>query len=237
MTLENICLPTLGMLKLLTRIEMSIPGWSLPARTSKDTFGFQPNILWALLLSPCRCSCCWNKKEITQERKRQKNKQSGFRLCVTISLSLSLSPPLPLSGRRQRSEILAVINPLSWLFNHAFVQTSLFVPDGPGHDELWDSCGTTFPTSSEASPPPPFPCWVLPRVRHPAQAWVRPRRQKQTLASTDAFLAWAHISGPPQRGLIEYIYGNEMDAQKSFCQLQLDVLSSNLDAFLCPHAV
>lgn len=154
MTLENICLPTLGMLKLLTRIEMSIPGWSLPARTSKDTFGFQPNILWALLLSPCRCSCCWNKKEITQERKRQKNKQSGFRLCVTISLSLSLSPPLPLSGRRQRSEILAVINPLSWLFNHAFVQTSLFVPDGPGHDELWDSCGTTFPTSSEASPPP-----------------------------------------------------------------------------------
>lgn len=43
---------------LLTIIKMQIPALSLSIRTSNVAFGFHPKTLWALLLSPCRKSCC-----------------------------------------------------------------------------------------------------------------------------------------------------------------------------------
>ena len=85
------------------RIMMPIPGWSLTARTSKVTFGFQPKVFWALLLSPCRKSCWWMKGDNAGEKERKINSQDWA--CASQSLSLSRL------GRRRRSGILAAINP------------------------------------------------------------------------------------------------------------------------------
>lgn len=177
MTPENTSLPGLMERKILTKIKMQIPA-CVPRMSPL-----------ASILRPCGPYCCrlvgspvvGKKWDNGGEREKEKQTVSFEPQRHKISLSFSLSPSL--SGRRRRSEILVVINPLSWLFNHGSVQTSRFVPDGLGHNELWDSCGTTFPTSSER----PFPCWVLPWVQHPARARVRHRRQKQTRISTDAF--------------------------------------------------